>query len=109
MESEVKTSGSDVVVKKDEKPYKCEYCDQCFSQRAYLKSHQRVHTGEKPYKCENCDKCFSDKRCLIRHQRLHMSEKPNKVHKRVLKPTSSKIASLKYYVKSHGEEIPNKK
>jgi len=55
----------------EEKPYKCDMCDNAFRQLGHLKTHMRVHTGDKPYKCDVCDKAFRRSGDLSVHMRVH--------------------------------------
>ena len=88
----------------EKKPYKCKYCDKCFSQSSNCRTHERIHKGETPHKCKHCDKCFTypsqckehelihtrDFQCTYcdkrfsrllhckEHERIHTGEKPHK-------------------------------
>lgn len=42
-----------------ERPYKCNLCDEKFSQLAHLKKHELTHSGVKPYACRYCPKNFA--------------------------------------------------
>ncbi|XP_073536944.1 uncharacterized protein [Phyllobates terribilis] len=61
---------------KEEKPYACSECGNCFNEKSHVIEHQRIHTGEKPYSCSECWKCFTKKSSLVAHQRIHTEEKP---------------------------------
>ncbi|NWX94297.1 ZN777 protein, partial [Nothoprocta pentlandii] len=61
-----------------EKPYKCNKCQESFSQKKTLVIHQRVHSGRSGgvLGCSYCGKTFSHPSNLIRHQRIHTGERP---------------------------------
>ena len=56
------------------KPYKCEYCDKCFTQRSTCKELERTHTGLKP-QCKHCEKCFAHLENCKRHEVSHTGVK----------------------------------
>ncbi|PNI88655.1 ZNF34 isoform 5, partial [Pan troglodytes] len=89
----------------DQRPHKCDICEQSFEQRSYLNNHKRVHrskktntvrdsgeifsanvvvkdqkipTGKKLHYCSYCGKTFRYSANLVKHQRLHTEEKPYK-------------------------------
>uniref|UniRef100_A0A663M9Y2 C2H2-type domain-containing protein n=1 Tax=Athene cunicularia TaxID=194338 RepID=A0A663M9Y2_ATHCN len=61
-----------------ERPYKCNKCQECFSQKKTLIIHQRLHTGRSAgvLWCPYCGKTFSHPSTLLRHQRIHTGERP---------------------------------
>ena len=42
------------VIVSDEKPFKCDYCDESFKLRVYLTKHIKKHTGEDQIKSKKC-------------------------------------------------------
>ena len=59
-----------------ERKHKCDYpgCKLvCFS-KSNLETHKRVHTKSKPFVCNNCNKCFSQKGNLRKHRILCCNE-----------------------------------
>ena len=50
----------------NERPHACEWCGKGFLLAHKLAEHRRrVHTGEKPFKCNMCDQRFTDSRYVL--------------------------------------------
>lgn len=49
------------------RPFKCDICLMCFSEKQTLRVHQRVHSKELPFECSICGKCFIVQCNLNRH------------------------------------------
>ncbi|KAF9517981.1 hypothetical protein BS47DRAFT_1338851 [Hydnum rufescens UP504] len=62
------------------RPFKCDHCNQYFSESATLQQHLRRHTNERPYICDypGCGKAFAITGALTIHKRVHSGEKPFK-------------------------------
>ncbi|ALC48847.1 CG11398 [Drosophila busckii] len=51
-----------------ERPYKCQHCDQSFTQRSNLRSHKlATHQNIASFKCHKCERSFKRKRLLDAH------------------------------------------
>lgn len=50
--------------------FKCEICNKSYSNKAYLKVHERIHSGEKPFQCTICNRCFNQSGSLNRHMKF---------------------------------------
>ncbi|KAM9906174.1 hypothetical protein OXX69_006897 [Metschnikowia pulcherrima] len=49
------------------KVHRCQSCNLSFRRIHDLKRHEKLHSGEKPYHCENCDRSFARPDALTRH------------------------------------------
>ena len=54
--------------------FTCSKCDKNFSQKAHLKTHERIHTDDKPYSCAKCDEAFKALSGLKKHERTHTND-----------------------------------
>lgn len=64
------------------KRYRCDVCDQAFSQGALLHSHKASkHAQIRPYKCpfEGCDKAYVDSPTLLRHKKINHNYVPKPI------------------------------
>ncbi|KLU83213.1 hypothetical protein MAPG_02278 [Magnaporthiopsis poae ATCC 64411] len=51
-----------------DRPFRCDQCNQSFNRNHDLKRHKRIHLAVKPFPCTHCDKSFSRKDALKRHR-----------------------------------------
>ncbi|CAK9437038.1 uncharacterized protein LODBEIA_P14960 [Lodderomyces beijingensis] len=58
------------------KRYFCKTCNQGFTRKHNMVSHELIHSSLKPHICTNCNKNFRRIHDLKRHEKLHTGEKP---------------------------------
>ncbi len=62
----------------NEKPFQCQLCLKCFSQKSDLKKHIYIHEKIKPFLCLTCDRPFSQSSNLYTHIRKRHNIEPVK-------------------------------
>uniref|UniRef100_A0A8C8AQZ1 C2H2-type domain-containing protein n=1 Tax=Otus sunia TaxID=257818 RepID=A0A8C8AQZ1_9STRI len=89
------------------RPYKCNKCQECFSQKKTLIIHQRMHSGRGAgvLWCPYCGKSFSHPSTLIRHQRIHTGERPYQCNECPKRFTQKKDYLLNHQRRHSGEGL----
>jgi len=65
----------------EDKPFKCEYCQKCFSQASNYKTHLKVHgLGDHLYVCGLCGRDFQYKNSYLIHIATHEDDDDNYVN-----------------------------
>ncbi|WPK22941.1 hypothetical protein PUMCH_000164 [Australozyma saopauloensis] len=59
-----------------QKTFFCKICNQGFTRKHNMVSHELIHTSLKLHRCEICDILFRRIHDLKRHEKLHTGEKP---------------------------------
>lgn len=79
----------------NDRPFKCDQCQQSFNRNHDLKRHKRIHLAVKPYPCGHCDKSFSRKDALKRHILVKGCGKAltGAEHERTSDPSSSPVST----------------
>lgn len=57
-------------------PYRCEYCNKQFYNKAGWSDHMNTHTGTRPFQCDKCEATFAHRIGLKRHEVVHTKNKP---------------------------------
>ena len=60
--------------------HECEFCGYIGRSLDRFRDHLRSHTGDKPYKCEICKKCYSNKEYFEVHKKSHNRHSYMKFH-----------------------------
>ncbi len=63
------------------RPFKCNECENVYTQKANLKIHLRMHTGERPFECKQCNRMFISCQRLRQHELGHSDKRKYKCHK----------------------------
>ncbi|XP_072014042.1 zinc finger protein 532-like [Amphiura filiformis] len=66
---------------KNNRPYKCTYCDSRFLWKGMQQRHEKLrHLNERRFVCEVCGKSFKEKTQLVTHNYSHTGERPFACH-----------------------------
>ncbi|KAG5207316.1 Specific RNA polymerase II transcription factor [Trichophyton interdigitale] len=86
----------------NDRPFRCDTCQQSFNRNHDLKRHKRIHLAVKPFPCNYCDKSFSRKDALKRHILVKGCGKDphsESDHSRIIKSESSAPFSASHSAK----------
>ena len=86
-------------------PPTCTQCQKCFSTKALLKAHTRLHTGENIFICPHCGKAFAIKSRLDKHLYIHSEEKTFACHLCIQSFKQKSV--LDTHMKVHDDEKPH--
>lgn len=79
------------------KLHRCTLCDTTFRRIHDLRRHEKLHTGEKPFECDRCHRPFARSDALARHL-----NSPNACTGNILRGTTTASSSVKIH---NDEEI----
>lgn len=66
-----KTKNRKIVVSELKEIYRCEYCQRCFTEIAFVKNHKTSHSDPLPYVCVVCDTRYSTYSRVAAHRVAH--------------------------------------
>ncbi|PNF15584.1 hypothetical protein B7P43_G16484 [Cryptotermes secundus] len=87
-----------------EKPYPCKHCGMKFSRPDSCRSHLLCHSGQRPYSCELCNKTFTRHDTMKRHLYTHTGYKPHQCT--LCSKSFIQKAHLKIHLASHTDYKP---
>lgn len=96
------------------KRHKCTICPTSFQRSDHLKKHIRIHCKDKPFQCEYCEDCFFSMSAIKRHMRLmHSKSGTNEVRQTaretaICSTCGKFVKNIELHMRVHSGEKPFK-